>query len=183
LSDAKSFQITVNEVNVAPVLAAITNRTVHAGMLVTFTNLATDADLPANQLTYQLDAGAPSGAGVGAINGVFAWLTTEADAGTTNAMTIRVADNGAPSLDDARPFTVAVLSRPTLTQAGVQGGDFALTWSAIPGTKYRVQFKQNLEDLLWLDLVPDVTALGAVASLSNPLDSTQRFYRVSVVME
>lgn len=183
LSDAKTFQVTVNEVNVAPVLAAITNRTVHAGTFVTFTNLATDADLPTNQLSFQLGAGAPPGASVGAGNGVFAWPTTDADAGTTNAVTVRVTDNGVPPLNDEQSLTVTVLPRPVVTHTTASAGDFHLTWTAIPGTKYRVQFKHQLEAPLWLDLVPDVVASGATASLSDPLGSTQRFYRVLVVGE
>lgn len=183
LNDAKTFQVTVNEVNVAPVLAAVTNRKVHAGMAVMFTNLATDADLPANQLSYSLNAGAPPDASIGTNTGVFAWLTADADAGTTNSVTVRVTDNGAPPLNDAKSFTVTVLPLPAVTQAEVQGGNFALTWSAIPGTKYRVQFKHDLDDPLWLDLVPDVTALGATANQSDPFGPTQRFYRVLVVGE
>ena len=42
----------------APVLAAIGNKTVNEGSLLTFTATATDADLPANTLTFSLDAGA-----------------------------------------------------------------------------------------------------------------------------
>ena len=183
LSDAKTFQVTVNEVNVAPVLAAVTNRTVHAGTFVTFTNLATDVDLPTHQLSFQLGAGAPPGAGVGASNGVFAWPTTDADAGTTNALTVRVTDNGVPPLNDEQSFTVTVLARPVVTRTTATVDDFQLTWSAIPGAKYRVQFKQNLEDPLWFDVVPDVTASGKTASLSDPLGSTRRFYRVLVLGE
>src|SRR5437763_471010 len=46
--------------DLAPVLAAIGNKTAFEGNLLTFTNSATDADSPAQILTYSL-IGAPSG--------------------------------------------------------------------------------------------------------------------------
>lgn len=180
-SDAKNFQVTVNETNRAPVLTAIANRVVHAGTLVLFTNTATDADLPTNVLSFSLDAGAPGPASIGASTGVFNWLTGDANAGSTNTITVRVTDNGVPSKSDAKPFSIAVLARPNIESATVSGGDFNLTWTAIPGQKYRVQFKNDLNDLNWSDLTPDVTAILSSASKSDPLSVAQRFYRVLVV--
>ena len=181
LSDAKTFLVTVNEVNLAPTLAAITNRIVHAGMLVTFTNSATDADLPANSLSYSLEAGAPPGAAIANGTGVFTWLTSDPDAGTTNSISLRVTDNGNPQLNDPETFSVTVLARPTIQNTSIAGSDFVLDWSAIAGTKYRVQYKNDLEDPGWTNLVPDVTAAGSSASFNDPLGTTQRFYRVLVV--
>ena len=48
LDDSETITVTVNEVNVAPVLAAIGNQSVDERSLLTFTATATDADLPAN---------------------------------------------------------------------------------------------------------------------------------------
>jgi len=56
----ETIQIVVNEVNAAPVLAAIGNQTVTEETLLTFTATATDADVPAQSLTFSLDAGAPT---------------------------------------------------------------------------------------------------------------------------
>ena len=180
-SDAKTFQVTVNETNQAPVLVAITNRIVHAGTLVLFTNVATDADMPTNNLGFSLDAGAPGSANIGTNTGTFNWLTSDADVGSTNNITVRVTDNGVPPLSDAKPFSIAVLARPTVVDATVSSGNFTLTWSAIPGQKYRVQFKDDLNDPMWNDLVPDVTASLNSATKSDSLSATQRFYRVLVV--
>ncbi len=182
-SDAKVFQVTVNETNQAPLLATITNRVVHAGTLVLFTNTATDADLPTNSLGFSLDVGAPLTASIGTNTGVFNWQTSDANVGLTNNITVRVTDNGVPPLNDAKLFSIAVLARPSIVSAAVSGGDFTLTWSAIPGQKYRVQFKNNLTDANWSDLVPDVTASLATASINDPVSATQRFYRVLVVAQ
>lgn len=180
-SDTEGFTVTVNETNAAPTLAAIANLIVHAGAAVTFTNTAADPDLPANTLSFSLDPGAPPTAGVGTSSGVFSWLTTDADAGLAANITVRVTDNGVPALSDTESFTVTVQPRPAVQSAGIAGGSFALTWSAIPGAKYRVQFKNQLEETNWTDLSSEVTAGGATADFNDPLGLSQRYYRVRVV--
>jgi hypothetical protein len=142
-SDAKTFQVTVTESNQPPVLTSISNRIVHAGTLVLFTNSATDADLPANILSFSLEAGAPALAGIGTNSGVFNWQTSDGNIGSTNNITVRVMDNGVPPLSDVKPFSIAVLARPNIESATVSGEAFNLTWTAIPGQKYRVQFKMT----------------------------------------
>lgn len=181
-SDTEGFTVTVDETNAAPALAAIASRTVHAGTAVTFTNSAADPDLPPNALSFSLDPGAPPAAGIGTTTGVFTWLTTDADAGVAANITVRVTDNGAPALSDTESFSITVQPRPAVQTAGIVGGNFALTWSAIPGAKYRVQFKNQLEETDWTDLLPEVTAGGATAEFNDPLGSVQRFYRVRVVL-
>ena len=108
LSDSETISITVNEVNVAPVLAAIGNKTVNEGSLLTFTATATDADLPANSLTYSLDAGAPTGAAINATTGVFTWTPTESQGPGTYSVTVRVTDNGSPALSDSETISITV---------------------------------------------------------------------------
>lgn len=180
-SDAKTFQVTVTESNQPPVLTSISNRIVHAGTLVLFTNSATDADLPANILSFSLEAGAPALAGIGTNSGVFNWQTSDGNIGSTNNITVRVMDNGVPPLSDVKPFSIAVLARPNIESATVSGEAFNLTWTAIPGQKYRVQFKNDLNDANWSDLSPDVMASLSSAFKNDPLSATQRFYRVLVL--
>ena len=79
-------------------LAAIGNKTVSEGSLLTFTATATDADLPANTKTFSLDAGAPTGASINATTGVFTWTPTESQGAGTYNVTVRVTDNGSPAL-------------------------------------------------------------------------------------
>src|SRR5207244_13037015 len=50
LSMAETITITVNEVNSFPVLAPIGNKTVNELTLLTFTNSATDGDIPAQKI-------------------------------------------------------------------------------------------------------------------------------------
>jgi hypothetical protein len=179
LSATNSFTVTVNDVNTAPSLPAITDRTIHAGQSLVFTNSATDSDIPANTLTYSLDPGAPATATIGSSSGVFTWATTSSDANTTNAITVRVADDGTPALDDSKSFTITVVSAPT-AGISVSGNVVTITWTSIAGQTYRVQYKNNLDDPTWTDLAPDVTASGSTASTTDTTTS-QRFYRVAAL--
>src|SRR6185436_2050214 len=86
-----SITVTVNEVNVAPVLAAIGNKTVNELALLSFTATATDADVPANTLTFSLGAGAPAGAAI-TTGGAFTWTPSETQGGSTFPITINVSD-------------------------------------------------------------------------------------------
>jgi hypothetical protein len=181
MSATNAFTVMVNEVNSPPTLAAISDRMVHAGSMVAFTNSATDQDIPTNTLIYSLDIGAPPQASIGSNSGVFSWLTGDNDANTTNAIAVRVTDNGAPPLDDVKGFTITVLPRPAVQNISISGTNVTVTWSAIKDVTYRVQFKTDLEDAAWIDLVPDVTASGVTASLTDAVVPTQRFYRVVVL--
>ena len=108
LDDFETIQVTVGEVNVAPVLAAIGDKTVDEGSLLTFTASASDPDVPANTLTFSLDAGAPTGASIDGSSGVFTWTPTEAQGPGIFDITVRVTDGGTPNLDDFETIQVTV---------------------------------------------------------------------------
>jgi hypothetical protein len=111
-TDSETIQVTVLEVNQAPVLAAISNKTVMAGNTLAFTATATDGDLPANTLSFSLDPGAPAGASITS-GGNFTWTPTSLQAPGNYLITVRVTDNGVPALSDAKAFAVAVPDRET----------------------------------------------------------------------
>jgi hypothetical protein len=96
-----------NLTNTAPVMGAISNQSILAGTLLTFTATATDSDKPAQLLTYSLGTNAPPGAAITS-GGVFSWMPLAAQAPSTNAITISVSDNGVPPLSDNKVFTVVV---------------------------------------------------------------------------
>ncbi len=99
--------------NTAPVLAAISGREVTLGQTLTLAAVATDADQPAQTLTYSLAAGAPAGAFINATTGQFSWTPTIAPA--TNTVSIVVTDNGSPSLSDTKTFAIYVYLPPTIS--------------------------------------------------------------------
>ncbi|PKO12071.1 MAG: hypothetical protein CVU39_25980 [Chloroflexi bacterium HGW-Chloroflexi-10] len=109
LSDTQTFTVSVTEVNTAPQLTAISNKTVKTGNLLTFSASASDADLPANSLTFSLDPGAPAGVAINPATGVFTWTPSQAQGPAEYSITVRVTDNGAGSLSDTQTFSVTVL--------------------------------------------------------------------------
>jgi hypothetical protein len=99
--------------NTAPVLAVIPPQELTLGQTLTLTASATDADVPAQTLTYTLGAGAPPGALIHSSSGELTWTPTTAPA--TNSLTIIVTDNGFPTLSDTRTFPVTVQLPPTIS--------------------------------------------------------------------
>ena len=94
LTDTATITIDLSDVNEAPVLAAIGDQAVDEKSLLTFTAAATDPDVPANGLTFSLDAGAPPGATIDPVSGVFSWTPTEAQGPGTFGVTVQVTDDG-----------------------------------------------------------------------------------------
>src|SRR5437667_8084512 len=105
-SATNSFTVTVNEVNSAPVLPTQTDRTIAELTTLTVTNTASDGDLPANVLSYQL-VSPPAGASISS-SGVISWTPTEAQGPSTATLTTIVSDDGTPSRSATNSFTVTV---------------------------------------------------------------------------
>jgi DNA/RNA endonuclease G (NUC1) len=99
--------ITVTEVNQAPTLAPVGNRSVLVGGTLTFTASGADADLPAQTLTYSLTGAFPAGATINPATGVFNWTPTAAQAGQSYTFNVRVTDNGAGPLFAEQSVTVS----------------------------------------------------------------------------
>jgi hypothetical protein len=114
----RTFNV-VESTNTAPVLAAIGNQTVTAGATVTFTAAATDADQPAQTLTYAL-VNAPQGAVIDPATGAFSWLTATPG---TFTFGVRATDNGQPALSDEKQVTVTVNANPAATALGSTPAD------------------------------------------------------------
>ncbi len=104
LDDSETVQIDVAEVNLAPVLGTIGNRVTDEMALLTFTATATDADLPANALTFTLQGTVPAGAAITA-GGLFTWAPTEAQGPGFYNITVCVSDG---TLFDEETFMVTV---------------------------------------------------------------------------
>ncbi|MDB6019488.1 MAG: C-terminal target protein, partial [Pedosphaera sp.] len=180
-NDAVIFNVVVNEVNQAPVLAVITNYTIHARSLLNIAASATDPDLPANILTFSLDPGAPTGAIINPTNGILAWTPTDTQLGAKQ-FTVRVTDNGSPSLSNAKSFSVNVITEPVIQSIDLSGGGVTLTWSTIPGQVYRVEYESNFSSGSWMPLSGDVTATNTTATKSDTSSmDTGRLYRIILV--
>jgi len=103
--------IVVTEVNSAPglVLNGMPGGPVDAGTTVTFTAVATDADLPPNAVALSL-AGAPSGATISS-GGVFTWIPNAAQTGT-HVFDVIATDGGVPPLATSQTVTLTVVANP-----------------------------------------------------------------------
>ncbi len=106
LCSTNSFVLSVDEVNESPMLALPLNPVI--GELATWraNATATDADVPPNALTFELLSG-PSGLTVGG-DGLISWTPHELQGPSTNPVTVRVYDSGAPSLSATNSFMVLV---------------------------------------------------------------------------
>ena len=99
LTDSETLTVTVNEVNVAPVLNTIDDQTVNEFVELTFTATASDDD----SLTFSFDGTVPSGAAI-TDDGNFTWTPTESQDGD-HTITVQVTDG---SLTDSETLTVTV---------------------------------------------------------------------------
>src|SRR5205807_2554831 len=158
-----------NQVNRAPTLAPIANKTVTETTLLMFTNSATDPD-PGPTLTYSLAPGAPTNAAVNTTSGVFSWTPTAAQIGTNN-FTVTVTDHGVPPLSDTKSFSVMVEPRPVIQSVALTNDVVTLTWSAIAGQSYRLQFKNSVDDTNWTDAAGNILASGTLCSETNAVNA------------
>jgi parallel beta-helix repeat protein len=106
LADSETITVTVGEVNVAPVLDPVGDRSVDELSLLSFTATASDPDVPPNSLVFSL-SGAPVGASITA-GGDFTWTPTEAQGPGSYVFDVIVTDNGTPNLADSESITVTV---------------------------------------------------------------------------
>jgi hypothetical protein len=118
-SATNSFNVAVLDVNEIPVFGATPGNVVLAELAtLTVTNTATDPDIPANSLSYQL-IGAPAGAQINS-GGVITWTPTEAQGPSTNFIVTVVTDDGVPSASVTNSFQVIVTE---VNQAPVFAGN------------------------------------------------------------
>jgi len=175
-SDSETITIIVNEVNSAPVLGSIGNKTASEGTQLAFTVTATDSDLPAQTLTFSLDAGAPAGASISS-GGAFTWTPSETQGGTTNTITVRVTDNGSPAQTDTETISVIVVRRPRMVSISISGGVATLVWESFSGKHYQLQTSADLN--AWADRGSPIQATSSTASTTHAIGaSSVGFYRV-----
>jgi hypothetical protein len=66
---------------------------------------------------------------------------------------------------------------PLILQGAIQGQQFVISFNAVPGQGYAIEYVNALESSSWITLT-NVTATGTNASVSDPItNANQRFYR------
>ncbi len=177
-----AFQVVVifvAESNEPPVLAPISNHTALPGDLVTFTNSATDPDLPANTLTYSLSVSAPVDATITPLTGVFSWPVPANQPPGTNTMNIIVTDNGVPQFNHLRTLKVIVGAGLRITSIVDDSGSMTITAPSTLGRDYTLVTKDDLGlPGGWPVVGTTQTATNSTVIFSVPATNAQRFYRV-----
>ena len=68
---------------------------------------------------------------------------------------------------------------PVVLSLHLTNGLATVVWSAVAGQIYKMQYKTQLTDLNWNDVLPNVTASGSTATGTNSVGAaSQRFYRI-----
>jgi hypothetical protein len=146
---------------------------------VAFTAIGTDPDVPAQTLSYSLDAGAPLGSTIGSASGQFSWTPSPNQAPSTNNITVRVTDNGLPPRSAARIVTVIVRVPPQIAIGKSGPNQVSISFDTIAGRTYRVEYKNSLTDTTWTPLQPASPAGGSSVTVQDNLGAApQRFYRI-----
>lgn len=134
LCTRETITVAVAEVNVAPVLPEIADRTVDEQTTLSFTvPQASDQDIPPQTLTYTLDdASVAAGMAIDGSTGAFSWTPTELQGGTDYDVTVTVTDNGlnAANLAAVRTFKIRVTEinvAPVLAPIPPQSVNFGQT--------------------------------------------------------
>ncbi len=166
--------------NTAPVLTAITNRTINAGVTLSITNNATDSGAPPQTFTFSLLNG-PAYATLNATNGIFTWRPRVSQAHTTNLVTVRVADDGTPSLSATNSFTVTVnaLAQPVMGSIAASGEQVSLVVNGPAGPDYTLLTSTNLTG--WQVLFTTNSPAMPVWLADTNLNAVpMRFYRIQL---
>ena len=88
--------------------------------------------------------------------------------------------NGVYFMTNFTPRAANTLAGPLrVLEISLDAGMVTLTWSAVAGQTYRVEFKDDLAASAWNPLGADVSAAGSVATVTDTVGTGgRRFYRV-----
>jgi glucose/arabinose dehydrogenase len=132
-SGSASFMINVLAVNHSPVIAAIPAQTavLRQRLQVPIGSFVSDPDRPAQAMHYGLAAGAPAGAAIDPVSGVFTWTLSSGQHIGSYPIGVIVTDSGSPALSQSANFTVNVFDLgpvATVSRASVRTKNgFAIT--------------------------------------------------------
>ena len=171
--------------NTPPTFAPIANQTVNVGQTVAFTAAARDNDSTHQTLTFNLLNG-PANATLTQLNNTnaaFNWRPGVTNANTLNPVTLKVADNGSPSMSATQSFTITVnpLALPTVPSVGWSNGQFTLrVTNSILGPDYAVQASSNLMNWSTLFITNSPPTASFQWTDTNAATAPVQFYRVKV---
>jgi hypothetical protein len=178
-SVTNEFVVTVSEVNQPPTFVGTPgNLVLRPQAVMAVTNAATDADWPLNLLSYQL-INPPANASVNGA-GAISWQPSLAQSPSTNWF-YTVANDGLATVTNSFMVSVlAPLTAPLISGFELSGADAIVTWTAVSGYDYTLEFTDDLSGTNWQTSVPPVTASSATVTVTNvnPGSGPARFFRV-----
>jgi hypothetical protein len=86
------------------------------------------------------------------------------------------ATTSAPAL-----LTVYTSPPPAFQRLAPSGTSLSLSWSAVGGSTYQLQYKNDLVQTDWINLGSRITAAGGIVTTTDSLTNSRRFYRVVVL--
>jgi hypothetical protein len=169
------------QVNRAPVLTLIPDQITGEGAPLRFTAQASDPD--GDALSFSLDPGGPVGASINSATGLFSWSPPPTGFSFMTNVTIRVSDNGTPSLSAAQTVFISVIAGPVMITVQKTATSATVFWRSAPGKHYQLSYKNSLEDPTW---APIGSVVAATAFVTSQVDSTlgnnqTRYYRVQLL--
>ncbi|MDO8941620.1 MAG: Ig-like domain-containing protein, partial [Desulfobacterales bacterium] len=184
LAATNQFRVVVREVNSMPVLASIADQSAVAAVPWTLALEGTDRDLPIQTLTYTLLSG-PLGLSV-TTGGMVDWTPSEAQAPSTNTVTVRLSDDGLPPLSSTADFVVVVRSRDEVPELSLSvptaGGPMVLK---IRGKNGQGMALENASVLGQWSEAQRLTGLGMDTPIQVTLPAVllddSQFWRIRIV--
>jgi fibronectin type 3 domain-containing protein len=167
----------VNAGNTPPILAAISDRTIGAGVALNITNSATDSDLPAQALAFNLQS-APTNAVINSSSGVLTWRPLVTQANTTNLFIVRVVDSGTPTKFATTNFlvTVAPLTKPVISAPSLLDNNLVLQANGDSGPDYQIQTSTNLVN--WSVVLTTNSPAMPFMWMTSTTNGAMSFYRI-----
>jgi subtilisin-like proprotein convertase family protein len=178
LATTNEFRLLVQEVNVPPTLALISNLTVNAEEPLVVTPVAADADIPANYLKFELLTPL-AGATFDTNTGVLAWIPANPSTNTPYTVSIAVRDDGVPSMSATQTFTIEVIAQtvtPPVLSLVRTNGVRTLWVNATPGHDYVLEATTN-----WLSWTEALQTNATVTNwwwYADTNSAPRLFYRV-----
>jgi len=171
----------VGQISTPPTLAPVADQTINVGQTLLVTNVATDAAVPPNTLTFNL-LNNPAGATLTSLNptnALFTWRAPVSQASTSNLVTVAVTDN-VTSLSATNRFNVFVnaVTNPVIGSVNFSPGQVSLTVNGPQGPDYTLWTSTDL--LNWQSLFttnsPPVPFTVTDTNSTDP----QRFYKFQI---
>jgi hypothetical protein len=177
LSATNSFAVTVNEVNLPPVIGDIADQSVHFGTPLTVHTTVSDPDLPANSVTLTLE-NAPKGMTLDTSTGTISWNPAESDLGAYT-VTLRATDNGTPVQSSSKSFQVTVTGSGAHLEVKLRSDTLIeLNITADAGHTYEIQKSTDLPN--WQTLIQVPLTSGTYQQIEQMTDA-RRFYRLKLI--